>query len=91
MKLRVRAYGMAFGVLLGLAYCLGTIYSIAFGAGLTYQYYANFLPFLQRSFLGVIIGLVGGFIEGFLIGAFFAWLYNKFHGMIYGSKEAAQG
>jgi len=46
------------------------------------------LPYLTRTPFGVAYGLVAGFIEGFLIAGFFAWLYNKFHKMFYGSKEA---
>ena len=83
MKLRVRAFGLAFGVLLGLTLCLGTIYSVALGIGRTYYYYAWVLPFLGRNIFGIVYGLVGGLIEGFLIGAFFAWLYNRFCTALY--------
>jgi hypothetical protein len=88
MKLRVRAFGMAGGVVLGLAYCIAMIVSIAIGAGKTIGLMRVVVPFFERNFLGVVAGLVGGFIEGFLVGALFAWLYNKFHKMLYGSAEA---
>jgi hypothetical protein len=89
MKLRVRAFGMAAGVVLGLAYCMAMILSIAFGAGNTISLMRLVVPFFERNFVGVVAGLAGGFVEGFLVGAFFAWLYNKFYKMLYGSAEAS--
>ncbi len=86
MKLRVRAFGLAIGMLLGLAFCLGTIVSVLFGAGLTFGHFASFLPYLERSFFGIVYGLVGGFIEGFLVGAFVAWVYNTSCKALYKSE-----
>ena len=51
MKLRVRAFGLAVGVLFGLTLCLGTIYSVVLGVGRTYYDYAWVLPFLERKHL----------------------------------------
>jgi F0F1-type ATP synthase assembly protein I len=88
MKLRVRAFGMASGLISGVVFCLGTLYSLLFGAGEAFTYFAFFLPYLTRTPFGVAYGLLAGFVEGFLIGAIFAWLYNRFCRMFYGSKEA---
>jgi hypothetical protein len=88
MKLRVRAFGLAGGVLLGLAYCIAMILSLAVGTGQSIVALKLVLPFFERSFFGVVYGLVGGFIEGFLVGAFFAWLYNKACKVIYGAAVA---
>ena len=89
MKVRVRAFGMAGGVSLGLYFSFVTFFSLVFGAGEAFPFLALYLPYLKRTPFGVLYGLVGGFVEGFLIAAFFAWLYNKFHKMFYGSTGAS--
>ena len=89
MKLRVRAFGMALGAVIGLACCIAMILSITIGSGQTIRSIGYVLPFYGRNLLGVVAGLIGGFIEGFIVGAFFAWLYNRFHKMLYGSAEAS--
>jgi hypothetical protein len=83
MKLRVRAFGIASGVLFGLVCCVAMILSIYIGSGQTIRAIRYILPFYDRNLLGVVAGLVGGFVEGFLVGAFFAWLYNRFHSILY--------
>jgi hypothetical protein len=89
VKLRVRAFGIAAGVVVGLVFCFVMIMSITAGSGQTVRSIRYVLPLYERNLLGVAVGLVGGFIEGFLVGAFFAWVYNKFHKMLYGSAEAS--
>jgi hypothetical protein len=77
MKLNIRAFALAFGLIWGLGLFILTWWIIAFdGAtgevtliGKVYRGY-NITP------IGSIIGLVWGFFDGLVGGAIFAWLYN---------------
>jgi hypothetical protein len=88
MRLRVRTFGMAGGIVLGLTYAIMIILSLIFGLGQTIGVMKIVVPFFDRSLWGAGYGLLSGFIEGFLVGAFFAWSYNKLNRMFYGPGEA---
>lgn len=81
MKLHVRSFGLACGILIGLALFLITWW-IILTKGLSRettivgQFYIGY----NISPLGSLIGLVWGFVEGWLGGMLFAWLYNRFAG-----------
>ena len=77
MKLRVTAFGMAVGVFLAVGFFVATAFSVLFGTGGHIGYLAWILPWFDRNWLGAFIGLVGGFVEGFIVGSAFAWLYNR--------------
>ena len=77
MRLNVKAFALACGLIWGLGLCAITWWVIAFeGAtgnipclGLVYRGY-------NISASGSLIGLVWGFFDGLVGGAIFAWLYN---------------
>jgi len=79
MKLHVLAMGLALGAILGLALFLGTLYSLWLGGGTVIGALAHVFFGYQRSYPGALIGLIEGFVLGFIGGAVLAWLYNFFH------------
>jgi hypothetical protein len=84
MKLRSRALGLALGVFGGSVLFLLSIASIVLGGkGEVVGFFANVVPGYRNTFLGAAFGLVCGFIEGFVLGVIIAWLYNRFHKMLY--------
>lgn len=78
MKLSVRSFALACGIILGVAIFLITwwliiIYGISgdkTAIGIVYVGY-NISP------LGSLIGLGYGFVDGLIFGGVFAWLYNR--------------
>jgi len=78
MKLNIKALGLTSGILWGLAIFLTTYWIVITDSGgstlgLLHKFYFGY----SVSWLGGIIGLFWGFIDGFITGAIFAWLYNK--------------
>ena len=77
MKLNVKAFSLAFGLIWGLGlFCL-TWWIIAFDGAtgettIIGQVYRGF----NISPMGSLIGLVWAFVDGAVGGAIFAWLYN---------------
>jgi hypothetical protein len=82
MKFSVKGLALASGILWGVA---------MLGMGLANLIWANYGQlFLQtmasaypgyhatRSIAEVIVGTLYGFVDGFIAGAIFAWLYNQF-------------
>lgn len=79
MKLNVKAFSLAFGLIWGPGlFCL-TWWIIAFD-GATGE--ATIIGQIYRGFnispTGSLIGLVWAFVDGAIGGAIFAWLYNCF-------------
>jgi hypothetical protein len=79
MKLNIKAFSLAFGLIWGLGlFCL-TWWIIAFD-GATGE--ATIIGQVYRGFnispTGSLIGLVWAFADGAIGGAIFAWLYNSF-------------
>jgi hypothetical protein len=87
MKLNVKAFGMACGLFWGIGLFLITWWVILFegstgdllAIGHVYRGY-NISP--AGSFIGLVWGLVDGFIGGVIL----AWLYNIFAGCFSGKK-----
>jgi hypothetical protein len=88
MELRKRSFGLAVGLVCGLAMMLGTWFLLLRGqhggvissaAGLFYGY--------TYSFGGGIIGFIWGFIYGFIGGGLIAWFNDLFSKMIYKKKS----
>ena len=77
MKLNVKAFALACGLIWGIGLFVLTWWIIAFDGntgevpfiGHVYRGYSN-------SPLGSIVGLVWGFPDAMIGGAIFAWLYN---------------
>jgi hypothetical protein len=90
MKLNIKAFALAFGLIWGLGlFCL-TWWIIAFdGSSST----PNFIGSLYRGYtvtpVGSLIGLAWAFPDGLVGGAIFAWLYNKIAGSPAGPHSEA--
>lgn len=87
MKLRVRAFGLAAGVVTGLFVFAFTLISLWFGSGGTIDALVVPFPGYSWSVGGAIIGLIWGFVYGFVGGVLLAWLYNRFVGTIFAAKS----
>ena len=77
VKLNVKGFALAGGIVLGLAVLLATLVSlwhVGPHPGILSHVYIGY----RVSYLGSILGLVYGFIDGLIAGAVFAWLYNHF-------------
>jgi len=81
MKLNVKAFALACGILWGLGLFFITWWIIAF-EGVTNE--VTIIGQLYRGYnispLGSFIGLAWGLIDGLIGGAIFAWLYNLIAG-----------
>ena len=82
MKLNVKSFGLACGILWGLAILGLTWWIILFEGPLEEK---NILTMVYRGYsltpIGSVIGLVWGFFDGLIGGLIFAWLYNFICGM----------
>jgi hypothetical protein len=88
MVLKKRAVGLAAGIMWGLSVMLGTWWLMWSGQpGTTISKLSAFYFGYSFTFLGGIIGLLWGFVDGFICGVVFAWLYNAFAG----GKKKAEG
>ncbi len=78
MKLNVKAFALACGLLWGAGIFMLTWWIIAL-EGVTYE--MTLLGRIYRGYeispMGSLIGFVWAFIDGLIGGAVFAWLYNK--------------
>ena len=90
MELRKRALGLSLGLVWGLAILLTTWWFIIF------ERKAEILGKLNTIYLGYsvswggsFIGLIWGFVDGFIAGVLIAWLYGVFGKMIYKNKTTA--
>jgi hypothetical protein len=86
MKLRVRAFGLATGVVAGLFVFFITMVSIWLGRGETIDALVVPFPGFSRSIGGAIVGMIWGFVDGFIGGALLAWLYNRFATTLFAQK-----
>jgi len=81
MKLNVKALALSAGIVWALAIFLITIWYLIFGfEGATLRKLHHVYLGYSVSLGGAFIGLIWGFIDGFIGGALLAWLYNKFSG-----------
>jgi len=78
MKLNVKAFALACGIIWGLGLFFLTWWIIAFD-GATGE--PTLIGMLYRGYtispMGSLIGMLWGFFDGLAGGAVFAWLYNK--------------
>jgi len=79
MRLDVKAFGFACGILWAAAVFVATLWLMAFGyQGALISKLDHFYFGYSFSFFGAIVGAIWGFLDGFICGAVLAWLYNKF-------------
>jgi hypothetical protein len=78
-KFDIKAFGLASGVLWGVCIFLlglsGWLFN--FGSEWIKLIQTGYIGF-EGSFVGSIIGGIWGFLDLFIGGIIFAWLYNKF-------------
>ena len=88
MKLNIKSFALACGIVWGLGLFFLTWWVIAFD-GATGQ--PTLIGKLYRGYtispIGSVIGLVYGFFDALIGGAIFAWLYNKLAGSAEDKKE----
>lgn len=81
MKLNVKAFALACGILWGPGLFLLTWWIIAFD-GITGE--VTMIGRLYRGYtispIGSLLGLLYGFVDAFIGGAILAWLYNRIAG-----------
>jgi len=76
MKLNVKGFALAAGIVWGLSVLLVTLMSFWYQGehlGILSHVYIGY----KVSYLGSIVGLVYGLVTGLVAGTVFAWLYNK--------------
>ncbi len=77
MKLNVKALALTFGIIWGIGLFILTWWIILFeGATGEATFIGRVYLGYRISPLGSLIGLVWAFVDGFIGGAIFAWLYN---------------
>jgi len=77
MELRKRNLGFALGLTWGLGLMLGTWWLLLMGSpGGSIAKLGVFYIGYSYSFVGGIIGLIWGFVDGFICGVLIAWFYN---------------
>ncbi len=76
MKLNATAFGLACGILWGVTVLLATIWVALAGGGEHLLLLRRFYFGYSVSYLGGILGLAYGFIDGFIGGWVLARLYN---------------
>ncbi len=91
MKLNIKAFGLACGLVWGLGLFFLTWWIIAF-EGTTGD--VTFIGRLYRGYsitpIGSLIGLAWAFADGLIGGLIFAWLYNLLAGKVKKAKSAGQ-
>ena len=77
MKLSVRSFAFTCAIILGVGIFLLTWWLIIlYGSSGDTIVLSTFYPGYKVSALGSLIGLGYGIVDGLIIGAVFAWLYN---------------
>ena len=78
-KLDVRAFGLALGIVWGIAVLLLGILAMLFNWGTVCVIALSTMYIGYKStFLGSLVGGIWGFIDAGIAGVVIAWLYNKF-------------
>jgi len=77
MKLNVKSFALTVGIIWGLCIFLGTWWIIVWdGSSADMTWLGQMYRGYTVTPLGCLIGLVWGFVDGFIVGMVFAWLYN---------------
>ena len=92
MKLNVKAFGLAFGLVWGFGLFLLTWWIMAFD-GVTGE--VTMIGRIYRGYsitpVGSMIGLGWGLLDGLVGGLIFAWLYNLLMTKDKGAESAGEG
>jgi hypothetical protein len=88
MRLRVRALGLAVGIVWALGVLVVTLCLIWFGQFPGVPLTKKLYPGYYITYLGALVGVIWSFVNGFVAGALTAWLYNLFHKAIYKAEAA---
>jgi hypothetical protein len=76
MKLRVRAFALATGIVWGFGIFAVTLWAVIASRGLTLAHIEGYYLGYTVSVGGAFVGLIWGFVNGFVAGALLAWLYG---------------
>ncbi len=77
MKLDARAFGLAYGLLMGLAGLVATLFSLWWGGGNTITVLAGIYFGYSWSLIGAFLALIWGVVYGFIGGWLVATIYNR--------------
>jgi hypothetical protein len=81
MKLSIKAFALTSGILWGAIVCFSTLWLLIRGYdGRLISQLDHFYVGYTFSAAGAFVGLGWGFVDGALLGAIFAWLYNRLAG-----------
>jgi hypothetical protein len=78
MRLDVKAFALACGILWAAVILVATLWLLVFGfEGQLIRTLDHFYFGYSLSVVGAIVGAIWGFVDGLIGGAILAWLYNK--------------
>jgi len=81
MKLNINAFGLACGILAGVFVAAMTLTNIVWGYPSSW---VNLIADIYRwgyhpsSYWAIMIGLIYGFVDGYVFGFLLSWVYNRF-------------
>lgn len=79
MKLHVKGFAFASGIVSGISNLVVTLFAVMTGQGLQFfEILAPFHPGYSPTILGAIIASIWMVIYGLIVGALFAYIYNYF-------------
>lgn len=80
MRLNAPKLGLSAGILWGLALLFSTWVSMYTGWGIFWlSQWIDFYPGYDLTWIGSLIGLLYGFVDGFVCFFLLGWLYNRFN------------
>lgn len=78
MKFNIKSFGLTCGIIWGLTILISTVWILISGVGgKTLGKLSKFYFGYSISWGGAFVGMIWGFVDGLIVGAIFAWLYNK--------------
>ncbi len=80
VRLNVQAWGISFGLLIGLGLMLATLVLVVRGGPDVGQHLgllANYFPGYRVTTLGAFVGFVYGFVLGYILGRLVGVVYNR--------------
>lgn len=81
MRLNLKALALSCGILWALCLFLVTLISLVTGyADALLEVVASIYPGYSVSAVGLILGLIYGFVDGAIAALIFGWVYNLFVG-----------